>query len=216
QKDFIGNASHELQTPLAIVTNKIELLLENEDLKEEQALNIVEIYQIIQRLIRVNKSLLLLSKIDNKQFFDNQNLSVNTIVHQSISELDEFISFKNIDVEVVENTEEFLQIDAVLANVIIGNLIKNAIFHNVENGKIKIEISNSELIVSNTGKLQALEERELFTRFQKSNSEASGTGLGLAIVKAITELYDYAIAYTFKNQMHCFEIKFTQNNSQKR
>lgn len=215
QKEFIGNASHELQTPLAIVTNKIELLLENEDLKEEQAQNIVEIYQIIQRLIRVNKSLLLLSKIDNKQFFDNQKLSVNTIVYQSVSELEEFISFKNIDLKVIETTEQFLQIDATLVTIIIGNLIKNAIFHNVENGKIEIEIANNKLIVSNTGKLEKLDKSELFTRFQKSNSDASGTGLGLAIVKAITELYAYTILYSFKNEMHSFEINFLKNNTEK-
>lgn len=213
QKQFIGNASHELQTPLAVVTTKLELLLENDDLTESQASNIVEIYQIIQRLININKSLLLLSKIDNKQFFDNKRLSLNTIFHQNIDELDEFISFKNIDLKIIENSECFLQMDAVLANIIVGNLLKNAIFHNIQNGKIEIEISENELLIRNSGKNQALEKTEMFTRFQKFNNNANGTGLGLAIVKAITQLYHYTILYNFIDEMHCFQIKFSQNKT---
>lgn len=214
QKQFIGNASHELQTPLAIVTSKLELLIENNELTSFQAENIVEIYEIIQRLIRINKSLLLLSKIDNKQFFDNQQLSVNAIVHQIIAELDEYILFKNIDLTIVENAECYLQIDPNLATIIVGNLLKNAIFHNIENGKIEIEISVNKLVIHNSGKKQSLDKKILFTRFQKSGSDTANTGLGLAIVEAITQLYHYSILYHFKNEMHIFELIFSENNAQ--
>lgn len=213
QKQFIGNASHELQTPLAIVTNKLELLLENNDLNHFQAENIAEVYQIIQRLIRINKSLLLLSKIDNKQFFDNQQLSINGIVHETITELEEFISFKNIELSIIENSESEVQMDANLVAIIVGNLLKNAIFHNLENGKIKIEISENKLIISNNGKNQSLDKTTLFERFQKNHADSTGTGLGLAIVKAITELYGYNIDYQFINEMHHFELIFSQKKS---
>lgn len=212
QKEFIGNASHELQTPLAIIVNKLELLMETGELKEEQAINIAEVFQIIERLIRLNKSLLLLSKIDNKQFFDNQQVSVNTIVRETIHEFEEITAFKKVTISVSEIEELPILIDATLANIIISNLLKNALFHNFENGKVEISITNTSLKICNTGKNQGLNQEKVFIRFQKSESETSGTGLGLAIVKAVADLYNFPIFYEFKEEMHCFTIQFPKSS----
>ena len=209
QKEFIGNASHELQTPLAIVTSKLELLLEKNNLQEDNVEKIAEIFQIITRLISLNKSLLLLSKIDNKQFFDNQEVDLNTLILKLIHEFDEIASFKGIKISIVEKSNLNLLIDPSLATIIVSNSLKNAIFHNIEKGTIEIEISKDRLQICNTGKNKMLQADKVFHRFQKSDSETTGTGLGLAIVKAIADLYQFPIDYKFKEDKHYFTLYFS-------
>ncbi|EPR65968.1 sensor histidine kinase [Cyclobacterium qasimii] len=208
QKEFIGNASHELQTPLAVVTNKLELLLESEDLKEVHAEKIAEVFQIIERLVRLNRSLLLLSKIDNKQFFDNQQVSMNEIVQQFKNELEEIALFKGLTITVTETEKLEVNLDPTLANIIVVNLLKNAIFHNTKKGVVAISLTKDSLQISNTGSSEPLDQAKLFNRFHKSETQGNGTGLGLSIVKAITDLYGYTISYHFDNGSHTFEVKF--------
>ncbi|MBU2994854.1 HAMP domain-containing histidine kinase [Cellulophaga baltica] len=208
QKEFIGNTSHELQTPLAIATNKLELLLEQGSLKDKEAKNITEIYQVIQRLVRLNKSLLLLTKIENKQFLDNQTISINTIVQQSLHDLEDIITFKNITVTVEKISDLKIQMDATLASIMISNLIKNATFHNNENGTISITIKNNSIKINNTGPGSELDKKVIFNRFYKSNLKKNNTGLGLTITKAIADLYAITINYHYKNTSHLFELIF--------
>lgn len=208
QKQFIGNASHELQTPLAIATNKLELLVEKGNLQNEQAENIAEILQIIQRLVRLNKSLLLLTKIENKQFLDNQKVPLNEVIKKNIGALDDIASFKNVTISLVETAELFFEMDASLANVIISNLLRNAIFHNIPNGNVSVEITEKWIKVSNTGSAQKLNENLIFARFYKPDNTSKGTGLGLAIVKAISDLYGLEVSYSYKNHLHSFKIVF--------
>ena len=209
QKQFIGNASHELQTPLAIAINKMELLIENENLETTQAESIVEVMDIVERLVRLNKSLLLLTKIENKQFFDNQNISLNNVVKQSVSDLEEIAEFKNVKVSIVEIAELSVEMDVSLASIVVSNLIRNAIFQNVPDGEVTITISKNVFQISNTGKNRSLDPSKIFTRFYRSEVEQTGTGLGLAIVKAICELYEFTISYRYENAKHCFELNFT-------
>jgi len=209
QKEFIGNASHELQTPLSIAINRLELLIEQDNFNERQLQDIADIYEIIQRLIQLNKSLLLLSKIENKQFFDNKETLINEIVQNNINELHEFASFKNISISLQEEQQLLVNIDPVLANIIIVNLIKNAINYNVENGSIHFSIKENELQICNTGTPNSLDTNQIFRRFYKSNAEKNGSGLGLAIIKAITDLYQYSVSYNFINKQHCFTINFS-------
>jgi len=207
QKQFIGNASHELQTPLAIVTNKLELLIEEGNLEPEQAENIAETMQIIDRLVRVNKSLLLLTKIENKQFLENKIITINSIIKQNISDLEDIAAYKGIIFSVSEDFELIVEMDQSLANIVISNLLRNAIFHNIENGEISIEIESNRLKISNTGLNLPIDQNKLFSRFHKTQNKTNGTGLGLAIVKAICDLYGFSILYDFKNDLHFFEIR---------
>lgn len=208
QKQFIGNASHELQTPLAIATNKLELLVEQEDLNEKHAESISEVLEIIQRLVRLNKSLLLLTKIENKQFLDNQLISVNEIAKQSCEDLEEMASFKEIRMSIVERAELNVEMDRSLATIVVSNLLRNAVFHNHENGSVEVVISEKTIRVVNTGHSIPLDAEKIFTRFYKSDLEHAGSGLGLAIVKAICSMYGYSVTYSFEGNKHCFEIKF--------
>lgn len=208
QKEFIGNASHELQTPLAIAINKLELLIEKEDFTENQAEKIAEIMEIIERLVRLNKSLLLLTKIENKQFFDNQEIKVNDIVRKNIDDLQDIADFKQVEIHFTENNALSVNADAALMNIVISNLLRNAIFHNIKSGKVEIFVDSKKLSVLNTGAEKSLNQEKIFTRFQKSEQHQSGSGLGLAIVKAIAELYDFSVWYDFKNGMHEFSVNF--------
>ncbi len=210
QKQFIGNASHELQTPLAIAISKLELLIEKGQLENSQAESIGEIMTIIERLIRLNKSLLLLTKIENKQFLNNQNISLNEIFHQNISDLEELTTYKKIDIQLNESSSITINMDPSLANIVVSNLLRNAIFHNVKGGIIQIDISSTEITVRNSGIKKPLNTEKIFNRFHKSESGNSGSGLGLAIVKAIGVLYDFNTSYYFEKDLHNFKITLPQ------
>lgn len=208
QKSFIANAAHELQTPLAIVLNKLELLVEKESLKDNQAESIANVMHTIERLVRLNKSLLLLTKIENKQFLNNQNNSLNKAVNEILIDLNEIAEYKNIKFVFTETSNENLKIDSSLLNILLANLLRNAIFPNVENGTVNITISKNTLKISNTGTAKAINDKKIFLRFYKSDNSTNGSGLGLAIVKAICDLYGFSIYYRFENSLHFFEINF--------
>ena len=207
QKQFTENAAHELQTPLAIAAGKLELLLEKDDLTHVHAEDIAQILQIIERLARLNKSLLLLTKIENNQYSGTQTISINKTVHECISDLEDFASYKNIEISIHEQKHSEIEMDATLANILISNLIKNAIFHNIQNGQIIISITKTTLNISNTGNGKALDPQKIFSRFYKEATEQSSTGLGLAVVKAICKLYNFDLSYHYNN-VHCFEVRF--------
>jgi two-component system sensor histidine kinase QseC len=208
QNQFIGNASHELQTPLAIATNKLELLIETGELENTQAESIAEVMNLIGRMVRLNKSLLLLTKIENKQFLNNQTVSLNEMVRRTAIDFEEMAEFNGVQISVEETTDLVVEMDVSLANTIISNLLGNAIFHNVHNGIVKIILADHTVRICNTGESGPLDTAKIFTRFYKSESGPSGTGLGLAIVKAICGLYGYSVSYRFEDNLHCFELHF--------
>ena len=210
QKQFIENASHELQTPLAIATNKLELLMERGNLDNSQAESIAEVMQVIERLIRLNKALLLITRIENRQFLNNQPVSLAAVVHEVLSELGELADYKNITISLTESGELPVEMDQSLATSLVSNLLRNAIFHNVPNGLVKIDISDNGIEFQNTGGEKPLESDRIFSRFYKSESKQSGTGLGLAIVKAICGLYGLTISYHFDNGVHCFRLSINE------
>lgn len=208
QKEFVGNASHELQTPLAIASNKLELLFEGEQLSANQAEKIEETYQILQRLIRANKSLLLFSKIESQQFLTTERINMNEVVRQCLNELHDYAEFKNIEISCRIDEPMAFEMNPTLANILVGNLLKNAIFHNISNGTITIQLQNNRLTISNTGEKQALDTSSLFHRFSKGNQSHRGSGLGLAIVQSISKHSKLHISYRFVDEKHVFEVLF--------
>ncbi|GAB3224700.1 HAMP domain-containing histidine kinase [Algoriphagus aestuariicola] len=211
QNQFIGNASHELQTPLAIATNKLELLIENGTLESGQAESVAEVLNIIGRMVRLNKSLLLLSKIENRQFLDNQTVSLNEIARQAAGDMEEIADFKGVQIVLESQDDILVDMDPSLAITVISNLLRNAVFHNIEGGLVKIELRESRIKISNTGQVESLDGQHIFDRFYKSDSSQAGTGLGLAIVKAICILYGFEISYRMEGGLHCFEIDFRKS-----
>lgn len=207
QKQFTENAAHELQTPLAIAINNLELLLEKGTLSSQDADSVTQTLGIISRMVQLNRSLVLLSKIENKQFIHTEELSVNQLITQVLEDLQEFIAYKEITIE-FDAAEDFtIQADPTLARVLISNLIRNAIFHNSSSGRVTIGVSGTTLSISNTAVQSALDASAIFKRFYKDPKKSKSTGLGLAIVKAICEVYHYRVSYQFDG-MHRFEVRF--------
>ena len=206
QKLFIGNASHEIQTPLAVCQNRIEMLMEDESLSEEQLSELAKTYQTLEYVSKLNKSLLLLSKIDNSQFVDSANVCINELVHRYMDDYQEVYDYKEIQITLNEKENFHLQINETLATMLITNLLKNAYVHNNEHGTIQIEIGKDYITFSNSGDLQPLDEKRVFERFYQGKKKEGTTGLGLAIVAAICRQCSLAVSYRFLNNMHEFHV----------
>ena len=205
QKEFTENASHELQTPLAILKNKLDILLQNQDLTEKQYQIAEEMNRALSRSSRINKNLLLLAKIDNKQF-DSETFHLNEVLNQSLEILQEHFEQKNISVNTEISDNVKVNGNIGLTEVLINNLIINAIRHTSINGSILIRLSQSEFEVSNSG-TDKLNGDLLFKRFSRFSKDNNGSGLGLAIVQEICKSQNWTIDYRFENNNHIFSVK---------
>lgn len=208
QKQFIENASHELQTPLAISLNKLELLIGKNDLTETQVTGLMTVMNNLERLTRMNKSLLLLSKIENRQFQDVEKVSVDKLVKNLYDDFKDQSDFREIEFNLQIDSSCEKLMNPELARIMISNLVKNAIVHNIRGGLISINVNHDSLTISNTGIEEPLDSGQIFERFYKNNTRAHSTGLGMAIVKSIASLYDITIQYSYRQQQHHFSIRF--------
>lgn len=207
QKQFIGNASHELQTPLAVCRNRLEMLMEDETLTEPQMEEILKTYQTLEYVSKLNKSLLLLSKIDNSQFVETTDVCFNEVLHRYVEDYREVYEYREIQLTVEEKGEFHIQMNETLGVVLVTNLLKNAFVHNIDKGNIRIEITSDSIRFRNTGIGEALDEKRVFERFyQGSRKKEGSTGLGLAIVDAICRQYRLRVSYHFTENMHQFAI----------
>ena len=205
QKEFTENASHELQTPLAILKNKLDILLQNQDLTEKQYQIAEEMNRALSRSSRINKNLLLLAKIDNKQF-DSETFHLDKVLNQSLEILQEHFEQKNISVKTKISDNVKVNGNIGLTEVLINNLILNAIRHTSINGSISIKLNNSVFEVSNSG-TEKLNSDLLFKRFSRFSKDNNGSGLGLAIVQEICKSQNWTIDYRFENNNHIFSVK---------
>ena len=206
QKKFAENASHEFQTPFAIIKGKIDLLLQDENLDVKTLKELISIDNVISRLSRINKSLLLLSKIENRQYEQSDNLYVLPLIEKCKALNEDFIQDKSLNF-IFEATEElYFKINYELCYILFNNLIQNAIRHNVENGSIYISIKKNKITFSNTGILNPLNSDVIFERFEKQSNSNNSVGLGLSIVKEIAEVYNINITYSYENKLHVFTL----------
>jgi signal transduction histidine kinase len=207
-KEFTENAAHEMQTPLAVVQSKMELLLQDTNLNDGQVQAIVDSSEALNRLSKLNQSLLLLAKIENNQYETNDALNLNDITKKYLKLFDELIKDKQL--QVIANFQEDFQINLhpLLADSLVSNLLGNAVKYNFTNGSISIDVMANKYTISNSSNLPAIDEKQLFKRFNKSESSTeSSNGLGLAIVKKICDTHNLSISYYAENGMHSFIIK---------
>lgn len=207
-KEFTENASHEMQTPLAIMQSKSELLLQSDNLDKSQVAQIRAIYQSVQRLSKLNKTLLLLSKIENRQFKELELIQVNQVIERHLEIFEDFIESKNLIVDMKSTLEVELETNPLLFDMIISNLISNAIKHNVEGGHIEILTTNLFVSVSNSGIPPKIESEALFERFKKESTASNSFGLGLAIVKKICDNNHWKITHSYVEDQHNISIYF--------
>jgi signal transduction histidine kinase len=208
QKVFIQNASHELQTPLAIFQSKLDLLMQDSHLQEQQ-LNIVHsLYESVSKLKRINKNLLLLAKIENNQFIETSSISIKEIIEEVIPYFSEQAIGKNITIHTELKNNLTIQCNKTLIEILIHNLFLNAVRHNILNGSIYKNTENNRFTIINSGINAPLDTSIIFERFKKGSKNPKSTGLGLAIVKEICIRNGWQIDYKFKNGMHCFILVF--------
>jgi signal transduction histidine kinase len=207
QREFVENAAHELQTPLALFQTKIDTLSQLE-LDEKQSNLVGSLSRDVSRLNRLNKNLLLLSKIDNEIYVEKNDIIINDYIKKHLDFFTEQAASKNLTVITEFTSDLKIKGNPALAEVLINNLFLNAIRHNEKNGKIIITTLENELLFLNTGDKTPLVIDKLFNRFSKSNPSSQGNGLGLAIIKKIAELNQWEINYSFYNNLHSFSIKF--------
>lgn len=208
QREFVENAAHELQTPLAVFQAKIDTLIQNADFTQEQYKMLSSLNDSVSRLNRLNKNLLLLSKMENDIYNEKQTINLNEAIEKHFDFFTEQAKAKNLIIKTEMKEAIAVKSNPVLAEILISNLFLNAIRHNVSDGQVLVTLSNHSLTFSNTGQSQTLVADKLFNRFSKSNPSEQGNGLGLAIIKKIADLNNWKISYSFANNLHSFSVAF--------
>lgn len=205
-KHFTDNASHEMLTPLAVITSKLDTLIQDERLPAEIYEQIADIYAATNKLSRLNQTLLLLTKIENNLIDDNEITEIGGLITEKVKQFQELILAKEIQItEHIGLRNVF--VSKHLMDILLNNLLSNAIRHNKDHGEVLITLDAEKLTVKNSGLPVPLNEDKIFERFKKGN-KSEGTGLGLTLVKKICKLYAWEIIYGYKDGWHIFQIVF--------
>ena len=206
RKIFIGNASHELQTPLAVCSNRLDMLLDRPDLDEEMASELVKLKRSLQHLIRLNKTMLLLAKIENDRFPDKVEVNIGDMLADSLAMHDEIYSYKGITSVTTRKGDFTCMMNEQMASVLVGNLVKNAYVHSSQNASVHVEISEKGFSISNPGDA-SLDKDKLFKRFYQPGGRKEGsTGLGLALAYSVCERNGLSLSYGFSENRHIFRV----------
>ena len=204
-KQFTENVSHEIQTPLAIIQAKIDNIINEHSINDKQFEQVTSIQKDIQRLKQLNKKITILTKIDNNQFVNIEEVSISQIVNEKVADYKE-LEIKNIVHLADENL--VVSIDPYLAEILVNNLISNAIKHSLQNENIVIYTNQNSIIVCNPGEKAIQNPEKLHLRFYREKNNFKSTGLGLSIIQKICDLHGYTMSYKFENDLHIFTILF--------
>ncbi|MCG8582863.1 MAG: ATP-binding protein [Bacteroidales bacterium] len=207
-KEYTGNTSHELQTPLAIINAKLDELIQADNLTEEQIKTIAGLIETTNRLSKTNQALIFLAKLDNRVFADAELVNFNELIRKQLENLEPLIEEAGLKVEIISTSQLSSTMNVSLAHTLILNLLKNAIRHNISNGFIKIRFDNNKLQISNSGLPVPYEPEKLFGRFQKNSQHPQSLGIGLSIVKRICDISAISISYEQHDNEHIFELTF--------
>jgi signal transduction histidine kinase len=205
-REFTENASHEIQTPLALINARVEQFIQSKDLGENHTYWIEEIYHAARRMSRLNQGLLLLAKIENQQFTEQENVDLSALVLNKLKDFEDIIQHKEIKVCIDEQGSFRKIMSPALADILVTNLINNAIRHNDTGGQLRISTNIDHIEVSNTGAALKSDPERLFERFKKESTGAESLGLGLAIVKQICDSCELHISYQYHEPMHVIKV----------
>jgi signal transduction histidine kinase len=205
-REFSENASHELQTPLAIIRSNLDMLLQ-EGMTERQGELMQGVYGAVRRMNKLQESLLLLTKIDNRQFGGVDDIRIDLVVSDKVQQLQELLHARSLDCR-VELVEASAPANRELFDILLNNLFSNAIRHNIRDGKIYAQLRERSLRVSNTGMAEPLDDKRVFRRFYKRSSAPDNNGLGLSIIKQICDTTAMKVQYAFAEGWHSFTISW--------
>lgn len=207
QKEYTENVSHELQTPLAIISSKADELMQADNLSKEQMEQLALLLETTNRLSKINQVLIFLTKIDNRFYTEGSTFSLNDLIKEKLSLFKDAIQDKNIKLKLDLLDITHVYMNPYLAETLIINLIKNAIVHNENGGILRISLNNKTLSIANSGSVLSFAEKDIFKRFTRSNENKKSLGIGLSIVQRICDLYTFNIAYSYADE-HQFKINF--------
>jgi signal transduction histidine kinase len=206
-REFTENASHEIQTPLALINSRVEGLIQDSSISATHMQWIQDIHESVMRLSKLNHALLLLAKIENGQFQQSEWLDLKPLLEKHLSVMDEVFALKKLNITVNIKEPLRVKISHSLADILISNLLNNAVKHNLqEGGSIAIDVSSSGLKIVNTGLPLTGDPKRLFERFQKQNKSTASLGLGLAIVKKICEISELDLDYNYSEGLHAITL----------
>jgi signal transduction histidine kinase len=211
-KEFSENASHEMQTPLAVAKGKIELLMQSKNLDKEQLQLINSSYESINHLSRMSRSLGLLTRIENNEFTDLQEINLSEKLNQSIFDFQELLVLKKIEIKHEIEEKVSVQSNPDLIQILLSNLFQNAIRHNISDGHIFVKLNTELLAITNSGIPLTVPSESLFKRFKKNNQSGGTIGLGLSIVKKICEVNTFEIKYLYENEEHTLKMFFNKKS----
>jgi len=202
-KEFTENASHEIQTPLAIIRSKLDLLVQHEGLSEEESASLRSAYGAITKLSRLNRNLLLLTKIDNNQYNKKVAIDLKNKIEDKVNQFHELwlsdqieVTTNLADANIIANPE--------LIEILVSNVLSNASKHNIPRGIIDVQLFKNNLKVSNSGMSKPLDGERLFKRFYKETNHEDNNGLGLSIVWQICEASGIKARYEYEYNKHAF------------
>lgn len=205
-KEFTENVSHETQTPLSIISTKIELLMQEQNYSPKQYENLLQAYRATQRLYKLNEALILLTRIENKQFMETSMIDFETAIDEKLEVLEDFIEAKQIKVIKEYNGKIAKELNSVLFTILLNNLFINAVKYNIESGGIiKVTLDENSFSVENTSSSEKINRQFIFERFNK-NSASGSLGVGLSLIKKIVDFYNWQITYSCRDKMHKFKI----------
>lgn len=207
-KEFSENASHEIQTPIAIAAGKLELLMESSDLSDQQMALVQDAQDALGRLSKLSEALLLLTKIDNREFKTQEPVHFSKVLEKEVAIFSELAEMRNLRMRSEISPDCYVAINPSLATVLIGNLLKNAIRHNIEQGWIAVTLTPQRLTVRNSGPEPPMPPEKLFDRFQKSERSGRSLGLGLAIVRQICTAHQWKVRYHYQEGVHDLSVDF--------
>lgn len=205
-KQFTQNASHELQTPLAIIKGHIELLLQSPNMGEKEIESLAIVLQNTNRLSKLNSALILLSKIEHQRFGDTQKVDFINVTNEVLKNFHDLIHIQEIDIKKEFQNSFEVEISETLAEILIANLVQNAIRHNIENGFIEIKINSNSFVISNSGKTLNFPTEVLFKRFKRESDSDESLGLGLSIIRRICEQSGLEVFYDYEEELHVLRI----------
>ncbi len=205
-KEFTENVSHEAQTPLSIISTKLELLLQENNYSEKQHEHLLQAYRATQRMYKLNEALILLTRIENKQFIDKSEIDLTEAIDEKLEVLSDFIEAKNISIQKEYNKLIKKEVNSVLLTILLNNLFINAIKYNLDdNGIIKIVIDENTFSIENTSPIGKIDKQFIFERFNKTSTSGS-LGVGLSLIKKVVDFFNWQVTYSHKEGMHKFKI----------
>ena len=208
-KEFAENASHELQTPTAIIRGKLDLLMES-DIRDEQAILIAEMQNALEKLSRIHSSLTLLTKLENKEYAARTPVCISNLTREALDSFSELIQIKSLTLTSRIEDKVYIPLHISLADLLLTNLISNSIRHNIPNGKIEALLTKNGFVICNTGKAPEIPVSELFERFKKGDPSSDSIGIGLAIVRQICDLMNFNVIYEYSSGLHIIAISFQE------